>query len=97
LCTPCTTGAGYQHYTNTERPIQNVKLETFLVGAQDLLPADADKLGLQGLTETWKFDVRHLKDIANSIWETVTKNKWKVVETGISFDDIFPYDSLSGM
>jgi hypothetical protein len=68
-----------------------------LVGEQDLLPADADKLGLQGLTETWKFDVRHLKDIASSIWETVTKNKWKVVETGISFDDLFPYDSPSGM
>jgi len=68
-----------------------------LVGAQDLSPIDADKLGLQGLTETWKFDVAYLKDIAGSIWAKVAENKWKVVETGISFGDLFPYDSPSGM
>ena len=66
-----------------------------LVGAQDLSPIDADKLGLQGLTETWKFDVAYLKDIASSIWAKVAENKWKVVKTGISFGDLFPYDSPS--
>lgn len=68
-----------------------------LVGAQDLSPADADDLGRRGLTETWQFDVGHLKDIARSIWEIVSANRWKVVETGISFSDLFPYGAPSGM
>ena len=68
-----------------------------LIGVQDLSPADSAALRRQGLTETWWFDVGYLKNIARSIWETVCENKWKVTETGISFDDAFPYSALSGM
>ena len=66
-----------------------------LARAQDLSPIDIDKLGLRGFTETWQFDVACLKDIARSIWAKVVENKWKVVETGMSFGDLFPYDSPS--
>jgi hypothetical protein len=68
-----------------------------LVGAYNLSVADSHNLSLNGLAETWQFDAGYLKDIARSIWESVTVNKWKVVETGISFDDLFLYGASSGM
>jgi hypothetical protein len=68
-----------------------------LVGACDLSVVDSHNLSLNGHAETWQFDAGYLKDIARSIWESVTVNKWKVVETGISFDNLFPYGASSGM
>ena len=74
------------------KPISGV-----LVRASDLSTADGHDLSLRGLTKTWWFDVGHLKDIVKSIWDKVTANKWKVVETGICFNEAFPYGGLSGM
>ena len=68
-----------------------------LIGAYYLSVADTHNLCLNGLAETWQFDAGYLKDIARSILELVTVNKWKVAETGISFDDLFPYGASSGM
>jgi hypothetical protein len=68
-----------------------------LISTQDLSPTDSAILGLQGLTETWQFDVSHLKDIAKSIWDRVSEKKWKIVEMGFSFEGAFPYGAASGM
>jgi hypothetical protein len=62
-----------------------------LVGATNLSPADANAINQHGLAETWYFDAEYLRELAGLLWEKVTANKWKVLEAGISFNDLFPY------
>ena len=64
-----------------------------LFGRNDLSGEDIAKLHLRGLTETWQFG---LTDIARALWAKVCANKWKVVETGNSFSNHFPYGSNNG-
>lgn len=68
-----------------------------LVGTKDLSDVDNKILSLRGLTETWQFDTSHLEGLATPLWERVTAKKWKIVETGISFNDLFPYGGEDGM
>jgi hypothetical protein len=62
-----------------------------LIGAKDLSDGDIRKLHLRGLTETWEFNVYGLTDIARTLWNKVRTNKWKIIEAGNSFSDLFPY------
>jgi hypothetical protein len=68
-----------------------------LVGAKDLSAATGRDLSLRGLTETWQFDGTFLTGVAALLWDKISAKKWKVVETGISYNDIFPYRSQDGM
>lgn len=68
-----------------------------LVGAKDLSAATGRDLSLRGLTETWQFDGTFLTGVAALLWDKISAKKWKVVKTGISYNDIFPYRSQDGM
>jgi hypothetical protein len=68
-----------------------------LIGGNDLSTIDAQRLNLHGLTETWQFSVWDLRDMARALWDKISVNKWKVVESGTSFGDCFPYGGDSGM
>jgi hypothetical protein len=59
--------------------------------------ADTETIHLRGITETWYFDIEVIKDLGKSFWEMVTGKKWKVPETGISYNDLFPYGSKDGL
>jgi len=68
-----------------------------LVGAKDLSAPNGRNISLRGLSETWQFDATSLKGLARLLWDKVTMNKWKVIEAGISFNDLFPYAGANGM
>jgi hypothetical protein len=56
-----------------------------------LSAADAKVINERGLVETRYFDAEYLRELVGSLWEKVTSNKWKVLEAGISFNNLFPY------
>jgi hypothetical protein len=68
-----------------------------LVGASSPSAADGDAIGQRGLAETWYFDTGHLMNLAHSLWETATDKKWKVLEAGTSYNDLFPYGAQDGL
>jgi hypothetical protein len=62
-----------------------------LIGARDLLMANTYDISCGGLTETWRFDRESLKGLARLLWEKIVAEEWKVVEVGISYNELFPY------
>ena len=54
-------------------------------------------LTLCGLTETWRFDAVSLNNIPRLLWDKITMKKWKILEAGISDNDLFPYAGKNGM
>jgi hypothetical protein len=62
-----------------------------LVGMTTLSDSDANVLSEHGLAETWYFDAGCLNELAASLWDMVTTKRWKILEAGISFNDLFPY------
>ena len=62
-----------------------------LVGTTTLSDSDANVLSEHGLAETWYFDAGCLNELAASLWDMVTTKRWKILEAGISFNDLFPY------
>jgi hypothetical protein len=58
-------------------------------------------LTLCGLTETWRFDAVtiavSLNNILRLLWDKITMKKWKILEAGISYNDLFPYAGKNGM
>jgi hypothetical protein len=68
-----------------------------LIGAKDLPATNGHDLTLRGLTETWRFDAASLNDIARLLWDKISAKKWKVLEAGISYNDLFPYAGKNGM
>jgi hypothetical protein len=68
-------------------------VSSLLVGAMNLSTADANAIYQRGLVEMWYFDAEDLRELAGLLWEKVTSNKWKVLEAGISFNDLFSYSA----
>ena len=67
-----------------------------LVEARDLSATNGHNISLRGLTETWQFDMESLKGLAKLLWEKIITKKWKVVEAGISYNNLFPYAGNNG-
>jgi hypothetical protein len=67
-----------------------------LVGARDLSATNTYDISCRGLTETWRFDRESLKGLARLLWEKIVTKEWKVVEAGISSNELFPYAGDNG-
>jgi hypothetical protein len=68
-----------------------------LIGVTNMSNEDANTIGQYGLAETWCFDIGYLKDLAKSLWDTATEKQWKILEMGISYNDLFPYRTKDGL